>query len=75
MTAAAEKLVQSALELDETERGEVVARLLTSLEVELDPDARIAWEQELERRAAELESGQRRAIPWEEVERRLLARQ
>jgi len=66
-----EEVVRQALALDERGRAEVAARLLDSLEDDEDgTDA--TWIAEIERRAADLESGAVEGIPWEEVRVRLM---
>ena len=67
-----EEVVRIALGLGDTERAEVAARLLDSLEL-VEADAEAAWEAAIERRAAELESGAVEGIPWEELQQRLLS--
>jgi putative addiction module component (TIGR02574 family) len=67
-----EEVVRIALGLGDTERAEVAARLLDSLEL-VETDAEAAWEATIERRAAELESGAVEGIPWEELQQRLLS--
>ncbi|HKI00755.1 MAG TPA: addiction module protein [Thermoanaerobaculia bacterium] len=68
-----EEVVRKALELDERDRAEVAARLLDSLEEDEDEEADTAWVAEIERRAADLESGAVEGIPWEEVRARLMS--
>ena len=64
MKAAVEEVVKKALELDDEGRAEVASRVLDSLE-QTDAAAETAWEAELERRAAELESGAVEGVSWE----------
>jgi putative addiction module component (TIGR02574 family) len=71
MKPFAEEVVRQALSLDETDRAEVAARLLDSLE-ETDSETEDAWVAELERRAAELESGAVRGVSWEDLRERLM---
>ena len=71
MRSAVEEVVQRALELDEEERAEVASRVLASLE-EGDAAAEAAWDAELERRAAEMESGAVEGIPWEDLREKLM---
>ncbi len=71
MSTSAATILEQALELDEPDRAELVARLLDSLEEPLDPEAQTAWTATLERRGAELESGAVAGVPWEEVRRKL----
>jgi putative addiction module component (TIGR02574 family) len=70
MKPVVEDVVRQALKLDEHERAEVAARLLDSLE-RVDAEAEGVWLAELERRAAELESGAVQGVPWEELRERL----
>ena len=69
MKPVLEEVVRQALALDEHDRAEVTARLLDSLEQDEEEDA--AWEAELERRAAEMESGAVQGISWEDLRERL----
>ncbi|HEV2854542.1 MAG TPA: addiction module protein [Thermoanaerobaculia bacterium] len=68
MKPVLEEVVRQALALDEHDRAEVAARLLDSLEQDDEEDA---WEAELERRAAEMESGAVQGISWEDLRERL----
>jgi putative addiction module component (TIGR02574 family) len=63
MRAPVKEVVEKALKLDEHGRAEVVEVLLKSLEVEEEAD----FVAELDRRAAEMEAGTVRGIPWEEL--------
>jgi putative addiction module component (TIGR02574 family) len=66
MRAPVKEVVEKALQLDEHGRAEVVEVLLRSLEVEeIEGDAALAAE--LERRAAEMEAGTVKGIPWEDL--------
>lgn len=60
------EVVEKALKLDEHGRAEVVEILLKSLEVE-DLAEEASFGAELDRRAAEMEAGTVRGIPWEEL--------
>ncbi len=71
MKPKVEEIVRIALELGDSERAEVAARLLDSLELVAEPEA--AWETTIERRAAELESGAVEGVSWEELQQRLLS--
>ena len=67
MRAPAKEVLEKALELDEQDRAAVVAALLESLEVEDNSEEEAAFVAELERRAAEMESGAVKGVPWEEL--------
>jgi putative addiction module component (TIGR02574 family) len=71
MKPFAEEVVRQALSLDETDRAEVAARLLDSLE-ETDSETEDAWVAELERRGAELEAGAVQGVSWEDLRERLM---
>jgi putative addiction module component (TIGR02574 family) len=54
----AQQLLSEVLDLPETERAEVAARILESLEDSHDAGVDEAWARELERRSAAVDSGQ-----------------
>lgn len=61
------EIEQSALELDKEHRAELAKRLLISLEETIDEDIEQAWMDEINRRKAQVESGEVKTIPGEEV--------
>ena len=72
MTSRAQELLREALTLPSTERADVAAELLASLD---DADAGIAdveaaWATEIEKRARRVLAGESTGIPWEDVRRR-----
>lgn len=71
MKPIVEDVVRQALKLDEHDRAEVAAWLLDSLE-QADPETEGVWLADLERRAAELESGVVQGVPWEDLRERLV---
>ncbi|HXT22258.1 MAG TPA: addiction module protein [Thermoanaerobaculia bacterium] len=75
MTKTADALLRDALELGEQDRADMAAALLESLEPAVDEAAIAqAWDEEVQRRVAEIDSGQAELIPWEEVRRQLFSR-
>jgi putative addiction module component (TIGR02574 family) len=52
-----ERLKTEAVALSPEERAELAHFLLLSLDQEEDPDAEATWDEELRRRAAEIQSG------------------
>jgi len=72
MDARARQVLSTALELPEADRADLAAELIASLDREADQDADLAWDEEIRRRVAELDSGQCVPVPWSEV-RRLLS--
>ncbi len=74
MTAILEELENQALQLSPKERGELIHRLIVSLEGEPEdtPEAIAkAWDEEIARRVADMEVGKTVWIPAEEVFARL----
>jgi putative addiction module component (TIGR02574 family) len=61
------EIENSALNLDEKNRAELAKRLLISLENQVDDDIEQAWINEINRRNKEIESGEAKMIPAEDV--------
>jgi putative addiction module component (TIGR02574 family) len=74
MTQRTQELFQKALTLTEEERAELAGSLIESLDPRIDTDAENAWNQEITRRAAELDSSRAKTIPWEQVQERISSR-
>jgi putative addiction module component (TIGR02574 family) len=70
MTQEAHELLQKALTLPENERAELAGNLLSSLDATVDQDVDAAWQQEIARRANEVQSGKAVTISWEEVQQK-----
>ena len=71
MTQQTLSLLQKALALSEKERTELAGSLMDSVEAEKDASAASAWEEELARRIADLDSGKAKTVPWDEVRARI----
>ncbi|GJL63257.1 MAG: hypothetical protein NPIRA04_19110 [Nitrospirales bacterium] len=71
MQGSSESILDQALKLPIHERAEVAEQLIQSLEAIPDIDVESAWQQEIQRRLSELETGATKTISWEEVKRRL----
>ena len=69
MTKAANDLYSAAMTLSESERAELAARLLDTLDPKIDPEYARAWEVELINRLRELDDGTVQEIPWDEARR------
>ena len=70
MAAILEELENQALQLSPKERGELIHRLIVSLEGEPEesPEAIAkAWDDEIARRVADMEAGRTKWIPADEV--------
>ncbi len=64
------ELLDAALALPEAERAEL-AELIEATILSPPSSLRPAWAEELRRRAAEIDSGQVRPVPWDEVRRQV----
>lgn len=66
-----ETLLAEVLELPETARAELAARILESLDGPPDPDVDEAWALEIARRGAAIDSGEAVTSDWEVLRRRI----
>ena len=69
-----EKVRTEALGLSESERAELAHNLVASLDGPAESDAEKAWDAEIVRRLAEIDSGTASLIDGEEFRRRMRAR-
>lgn len=72
MTTQANQLLEDAKQLSAADRADMAALLIESLDPSVDQDVDDAWQREIARRVAELDSGNAVTVPWSEVRRRLL---
>jgi putative addiction module component (TIGR02574 family) len=61
------ELLKQALTLSDKERAELASSLIDSLDPTVDSDAEQAWQEAINRRLSEIENGQAKTIPWDEV--------
>ena len=71
MATPVEDLFQQASYLDDRDRATLAALLLKSLEHDVDENFESAWQHEIERRLAELDAGDVKLVPWEQVKSNL----
>lgn len=71
MSERTSERMQKALSVSEEERADLACSLIDSLDATVDEGAESAWEQEIARRIAELDSGRAKTVSWEEVRRRI----
>jgi hypothetical protein len=67
MSKMGQRVLDEALRLDLSERAELAAELIASLDGEPDEDVEAAWAAEIERRAARARSSQDAGRPWAEA--------
>jgi putative addiction module component (TIGR02574 family) len=73
MKRDAAEILKDALALPADARAALAGSLLESLDSEVDEDAEATSATEVNRRLAELDSGEVKTLPWNEVRRRLAA--
>jgi putative addiction module component (TIGR02574 family) len=66
----ASELLKHALTLSDRERAELASNLIDSLDPDVDADSESAWQEEISGRLSEVESGNAKTVPWEEVRRK-----
>jgi putative addiction module component (TIGR02574 family) len=74
MTSEVSKLLEKALSLSVEEQEALADSLISNLGGKVDEGLHAAWESEIGRRIAELDSGTAKTIPWVEVRNRNLAK-
>ena len=67
MSAKSDSVRDEALRLPEAERARLAAELLASLGGDAEDGVEAAWAGEVERRKAQVERGEARLVPWEQV--------
>jgi putative addiction module component (TIGR02574 family) len=74
MTPEVSKLLEQALSLSVEEREALADSLISNLHGKVDTDVQAAWEAEIGKRVAELDSGKTKTTSWAEVRKRNLAK-
>jgi putative addiction module component (TIGR02574 family) len=69
MKQEAHDLLEKALSLSERERADLACSLIDSLDPSVDQGAEDAWNEEIARRIADLDSGKAKTVPWDEIRR------
>ncbi len=64
-------LLKEALKLPPEARAALAGSLLESLDQEVDEGAEAAWQEEIDRRLREIDSGKVKPIPWSEARRKI----
>ncbi|HUM04514.1 MAG TPA: addiction module protein [Terriglobales bacterium] len=72
MTPQVSKLLEQALALSVEEQEALAESLISSLDGKLDGGILAAWDEEIKKRIADLDSGRAKAVFWKEVHRRNL---
>ncbi|MHB0961512.1 MAG: addiction module protein [Pirellulaceae bacterium] len=75
MNTQSKQVLQSALALPESERAEIAASLILSLDTDTDDGVDEAWAAEVRRRVESIDKGEVTLIPWDDLMREMRARQ
>jgi len=73
MTQEAADLLKKALSLPVSERADLAGSLIESLDNTQDESVQVAWDEEVARRIADIDSGAVKPVLLEDVRRRLLS--
>ena len=71
MAPKVENILKQAMGMSEPDRALLADRLIRSLDTQVDPDWEEAWEAEIARRLAEVDSGKVKMVPWATVKARI----
>lgn len=74
MSTRADTILGTALALPPDERAWLAEELVASLDQHRDTEIEAAWAAEIDRRIAEVESGQAETVSWEEASARIRAK-
>jgi putative addiction module component (TIGR02574 family) len=74
MTPEVSKLLEQALSLSIEEREALADSLISNLDGKVDEGVHAAWEAEIGKRIADLDSGEAKTTSWAEVRKRNLAK-
>ncbi len=74
LSAEVSKLLEQALALSVEEQEALAESLISNLGGKIDQGVLAAWDEEIKKRIADLDSGKAKTIPWEEVRQRNLAK-
>jgi putative addiction module component (TIGR02574 family) len=72
MTHQTQQVLAEALRLPETERGDLAAKLIESLDTAGETDVEASWKAEIQQRITDLESGRVQPIAWPEARRMIM---
>lgn len=67
MSSDSKQILEAALALPESDRADIAARLIRSLDAGKDEDAEAAWAAEIQRRIQSVDNGSAKLITWDDV--------
>jgi putative addiction module component (TIGR02574 family) len=70
LSSEVSKILEQALALSVEEQEALAVSLISNLSGKVDQQVLAAWDDEVKKRIADLDSGKAKTIPWEEVRQR-----
>nr|VFJ93690.1 MAG: putative addiction module component, TIGR02574 family [Candidatus Kentron sp. LFY]VFJ93709.1 MAG: putative addiction module component, TIGR02574 family [Candidatus Kentron sp. LFY] len=70
-TVTADEILGNALKQPELDRARIAQVLIASLDTPVDRENDLAWEQEINKRLREIDTGAVTCTPWEEAREQL----
>ncbi len=74
MKTESQQLLRTALALPESDRAEIAASLIHSLDTSTDEEVDAAWAVEIQRRIESIDNGEVELVPWDAVMREMRER-
>ena len=74
MSTVADQLYQATLQLPESDRADLAAKLIDSIDPATDTDWTQAWDAEIAKRSDEVNQGKVKTIPWADVRGMMVGR-
>ncbi len=71
MATSRDELFQAALQLNETERADLIGMLLETLDTETESGVEAAWLEEIEKRIQDIDTGAVNCISWADTRSQL----
>jgi putative addiction module component (TIGR02574 family) len=71
MKTESQQLLRTALALPESDRAELAASLIHSLDTKTDEEVDEAWAVEIQRRIESIDNGEVELVPWDGVMREM----
>jgi len=72
MNTTAKSIYEDALRLSDSDRAELAAWLIESLDSDVDDDWEAAWSAEIRQRIDDIDSGKIATVPWPDARRLIL---
>ena len=67
MNTRSQQFLDTVLSLPESDRAEIAASLIHSLDPVRDSDVDAAWAEEIKRRIESIDRGEVKLVPWDDV--------